>query len=158
MNLLENMREMGYSEEQIRQTGLNPHLSEFVKIIDAANSFEEILEKIKEVNPDFDEAEFKKLCESQDALPEKKTDSDCEEMVDLEDDALEAVAGGSIGSWFKKNWKTVVGAVVAGPAGAVVGDLLSTSQKKQTPVAAAVSREDEAAVRGEETNNGLVLG
>ena len=157
MNLLENMRELGYSEEDLRKVEANPELENFAKIIDAANSFEEAAANLKKAYPNLDVAEFKKLCESEESMPAKEADTDSEEMTDLEDDALEAVAGGSIGSWFKKNWKAVAGFVVAGPAGAVVGGIMGMSQKQQTATGAS-SRQVAEEARGEKTENGLILG
>ena len=117
MNLSENMKALGYSEEEIKKVKDNPEYENFAKILDGSNSFEEAVKKFEDMYQDFDAAKFREACESQ---AEQKDDvsDDSEEILDLEDDALEAVAGGSIGSFFKKNWKTITGAVVGGVAGA----------------------------------------
>ena len=156
MNLSENMKALGYSEEEIKKVKDNPEYENFVKILDESDSFEEAVKKFEEMYQDFDAAKFREVCESQ---AEQKDDvsDDSEEILDLEDDALEAVAGGSFGSFFKKNWKTITGAVVGGVAGAAVGWVLSLKQKKQSPTGAASPDSINSVNEDDKTNNGNVI-
>ena len=64
-------------------------------IIDGANDIEGLCKALKEAYPTFDEAAFKQVIAEQ----TKKTD----DAQELSDDDLEAVAGGSVGSWLNKN-------------------------------------------------------
>ena len=75
-------------------------------IIDGANDIEGLCKALKEAYPAFDEAAFKRAIAEQ----TKKTDDEQE----LSDDDLEAVAGGSVGSWINKNkeWLIPVATVV----------------------------------------------
>jgi hypothetical protein len=156
MNLSENMKALGYSEEEIKKVKDNPEYENFAKILDESNSFEEAVKKFEDMYQDFDAAKFREACESQ---AEQKDDvsDDSEEILDLEDEALEAVAGGSIGSFFKKNWKTITGAVVGGVAGAAVGWVLSLKQKTQSPTGAASPDSINSVSEDDKTNNGNVI-
>ena len=75
-------------------------------IIDGANDIEGLCKALKEAYPAFDEAAFKRAIAEQ----TKKTD----DAQELSDDDLEAVAGGSVGSWINKNkeWLIPVATVV----------------------------------------------
>ena len=64
-------------------------------IIDEASSIEDLCKTLKETYPDFDEAEFKK------AIADYLKEEDAPQ--ELSDDDLEAVAGGSVGSWLNEN-------------------------------------------------------
>ena len=64
-------------------------------IIDGANDIEGLCKALKEAYPAFDEAAFKRAIAEQ---TEKNDDAQ-----ELSDDDLEAVAGGSVGSWINKN-------------------------------------------------------
>ena len=64
-------------------------------IIDGANDIEGLCKALKEAYPAFDEVSFKRAIAEQ----TKKTD----DAQELSDDDLEAVAGGSVGSWINKN-------------------------------------------------------
>lgn len=81
----------GASEEQIA----NVDFAKMENIFDKANSIEELCKTLKESYPDFNESEFKK------AIAENSKTED--EIQDLSDTDLEAVAGGSVGSWLNKN-------------------------------------------------------
>ena len=75
-------------------------------IIDDANDIKGLCKALKEAYPTFDEAAFKRAIAEQ----TKKTD----DAQELSDDDLEAVAGGSVGSWINKNkeWLIPVATVV----------------------------------------------
>ena len=88
--------EMGVKEEEIAKIDF----AKIENIIDSAKSIEGLCKAFKDVYPDFNESEFKK------AIIENTKES--EEAQDLSDDALEAVAGGSLGSWLKKNKKEIL--------------------------------------------------
>ena len=86
---------------------------------------------MKEAYPDFNETEFKKSI--------AETAKNSETTQDLSDEALEEVAGGSAGSWLKKNYETICRlAVLAGilgftyVGGKYVGNIISKkiSQKQ----------------------------
>ena len=103
------------------------------EIVEAANSPEEAFENLHTFYP---ELEVKKLQEQCDFIMEQVEASFKEqkqaEPMELTEDELENVAGGgfwgSVGNWFKKNWKTVaivaagvvIGAVTCGAGGAVI--------------------------------------
>lgn len=89
------------------------------EIVEAANSPEEAFENLHTFYP---ELEVKKLQEQCDFIMEQVEASFKEqkqaEPMELTEDELENVAGGgfwgSVGNWFKKNWKAVaIGAAVA---------------------------------------------
>ena len=95
--------EAGVTEEQIAKVDF----AKIESIIDNASSIEGLSKSLKEAYPDFNEEEFKK------AVAENTKDNDAVE--DLSDEALEAVAGGSVGSWLNKNkaWLIPVATVAA---------------------------------------------
>ena len=99
----------GASEEQIAKVDFEKMES----IFDKANSIEDLCKVLKENYPDFNEAEFKKAI-----VENEKADG---EALDLSDADLESVAGGSVGSWFKKNKDWVITAAVIGALGIAVG-------------------------------------
>ena len=103
------------------------------EIVEAANSPEEAFENLHAFYP---ELEVKKLQEQCDFIMEQVEASFKEqkqnEPMELTESELEMVAGGgfwgSVGNWFKKNWRTVaivaagvvIGAVTCGAGGAVI--------------------------------------
>lgn len=95
---------------------------QITEIVEAANSPEEAFENLHAFYP---ELEVKKLQEQCDFIMEQVEASFKEhkqnEPMELTESELEMVAGGgfwgSVGNWFKKNWRTV--AIVA--AGVVIG-------------------------------------
>lgn len=102
----------------LKNNGIDPsgvenlNVAEIEQIVSSCNSTDEAIQKICEKNPQIDAesikellADMQKAIMSQGASEEERMS---EELVDLEDGDLEAVAGGSIGSWFKKNWPTLV--------------------------------------------------
>ncbi len=101
--------EAGATEEDITKVDF----ATIENLIDNATSIEGLCKALKRAYPDFNEAEFKKV------VAEYSKDS--EEAQDLSEDDLEAVAGGSVGSWLKenKNWLIPVasGLAVLGIAG-----------------------------------------
>lgn len=103
--------EAGATEEQIAKVDF----AKIENIIDNASSIEGLSKSLKEAYPDFNEEEFKK------AVAENTKDNDAVE--NLSDEALEAVAGGSVGSWLNKNkaWLIPVATVaVIGIGGAII--------------------------------------
>ena len=101
--------EMGVSQEEVAKVDF----AKIKDIIDGAKSIEGLCKAVKDVYPDFNESEFKN------AIIENAKES--EEAQDLSDDALEAVAGGSLGSWLKKNKKEILyTAVGVGAFGALI--------------------------------------
>ena len=103
--------EAGATEEQIEKVDF----AKIESIIDNASSIEGLSKSLKEAYPDFNEEEFKK------AVAENTKDNDAVE--NLSDEALEAVAGGSVGSWLNKNkaWLIPVATVAAiGIGGAII--------------------------------------
>ena len=127
MELKTDLLAAGVTEEAL--TKLN--LSKIEEIISGANNIDEICTKMKEAYPDFNETEFKKSI--------AETAKNSETTQDLSDEALEEVAGGSAGSWLKKNYETICRlAVLAGilgftyVGGKYVGNIISKkiSQKQ----------------------------
>ena len=101
--------------------GMN--LAEVEELVLSCHTDDEAVEKLCEAYPGIDQAWLKQLIADSKAqtmaFASQKEDPTSEEMTDLEDDALEEVAGGSVGSWFKKNWPTVLTVVaVCGVAAA----------------------------------------
>ncbi len=76
-------------------------------IVENSSSVDDLCKTLKASYPDFYEEEFRK------AVAENMKES--EKTEELSDSDLEAVAGGSVGSWLKKNqdWLVPVG-VIAG--------------------------------------------
>ena len=92
---------------------------EIAKIASQAGSLEKAIENIIEVYPEIDAEELRKQFviaskEAEDRFYEKR---DSEVAEELSDSQLESVAGGSFGSWMKKNWPYVLGAAVIVTAG-----------------------------------------
>ncbi len=127
MNLLENMKKAGCSEEEIRKVAENPEFNTFEEIISGSDSFDEALEKLKETYPNLDVAEVKKVAEEQ--AGQRTADADSDEVTDLDEDALEAVAGGSF--QFGMNWKTGLGLALGGIAGAALAYAFTRKEKTQ---------------------------
>ncbi len=92
------------------------------KIISNASSIESLCKSLRETYPDFNEADFKKV------ITEKQEES--EDTQDLSESDLEAVAGGSIGSWINKNktWLVPLAAVTI-MAGYVLYDRYQHNKK-----------------------------
>ena len=90
-------------------------------IISKSNSYEEALKNICEAYPEIDYELLKKNFEEEKKKAEKsfmeKTDS--EAIQNLSEHELEEVAGGSFGSWMKKNWPIVLGAASIITVGAI---------------------------------------
>ena len=103
------LREAGAQEEAIAKI----NFAKIESIIDGASSIEDLCKGLKKAYPDFNEADFKKT------IAANSKDSD--DTQDLSDEALEAVAGGSAGSWLKKNkdWLIPVASLAIG--GAIIG-------------------------------------
>lgn len=70
-------------------------------IIDTSRSIDSLCKSLKSNYPDFNEAGFREALE--------KNVRDSEEMQNLSDNDLEAVAGGSVSSWISKNKELVAG-------------------------------------------------
>ena len=92
---------------------------EIAKIASQAGSLEKAIENIIEVYPEIDAEElrkqFKIISEETEKSYNEKYDSEVAE--ELSDSQLESVAGGSFGSWMKKNWPYVLGAAAIVTAG-----------------------------------------
>mgnify|MGYP006916033913 CR=1 FL=1 len=104
------IREQGAAEEVVNALDMEG----VEKIISSCDTMDEALDKICEAYPELDKKELADAIElarkTVDDQLAASSDSASEEMVDLNEDDLEAVAGGSAGSWFKKNWPILVGA------------------------------------------------
>lgn len=73
-------------------------------IVSNASSIDDLCKKMKVYMPDFDPEAFKKELEQA-----KEESSDSEAEIELSDDSLASVAGGSkAGDWFKKNREWVL--------------------------------------------------
>ncbi len=147
MKLIDNMKQAGCSEETIRAVAENPEFENVEKIISESDSLDQALEKLHETYPDLDVAELKKACNDQNA--ERAPETDSEEMMDLDEDDLEAVAGGTY--QFGLNWQTGLGIALGGIAGAALAWAFSRKQKKQTVNNASSSS-------GSNSGNGSVIG
>ena len=123
-------------------------VEEIQKIVASCDTMEEACQKLCEKFPSLKYEDLKKQFDEYVAkAQENDGDSESEEIVDLDEDDLEAVAGGGIGSWLKKNWAgLVVGAAVtvactaigAPMLGMVMAPTLTSMvnqqvQKKDTP-------------------------
>ncbi|MBQ1661182.1 MAG: hypothetical protein II054_01650 [Treponema sp.] len=133
----EEMKEMlvkgGASVADVEKAQERFDADKITEIVEAANSPEEAFENLHAFYP---ELEVKKLQEQCDFIMEQVEASFKEhkqnEPMELTESELEMVAGGgfwgSVGNWFKKNWKTVaivaagvvIGAVTCGAGGAVI--------------------------------------
>ena len=123
----------GASVADIEKAQERFNADKITEIVEAANSPEEAFENLHTFYP---ELEVKKLQEQCDFIMEQVEASFKEqkqaEPMELTEDELENVAGGgfwgSVGNWFKKNWKTVaivaagvvIGAVTCGVSGALI--------------------------------------
>ena len=129
MDYVENMKDLGFSEDSIQKISGNKDFETIKKIMDESVSFEDAAARVKEQFPSIDMDEVRKNMEAMSQQNEGTNDSSSDEVVDLEDDALENVAGGSLGTWFKSNWKTAGLAFMVGGVAAVALDYMFT--KKQ---------------------------
>ena len=89
--------EAGVTEEELGKIDFE----KVGEIIDTSRSIDSLCKTLKSNYPDFNEAGFREALE--------KNTKDSEEMQDLSDNDLEAVAGGSVGSWISKNKELVTG-------------------------------------------------
>ena len=149
-------RQQGATEEAVNAVDLK----KVEDLILSCGSMEEAIDTICETYPQLDKEWLKKTVEDAkqevDAQLEANSNPDSEDIVDLDEDDLEAVAGGSAGSWFKKNWPILVGAA-AGMALAAGGMAMYSKFKggaaaaKGTGTAsqAAAGQEVEMAAQGE---------
>ena len=153
-------RQQGATEEAVNAVDLK----KVEDLILSCGSMEEAIDTICETYPQLDKEWLKKTVEDAkqevDAQLEANSNPDSEDIVDLDEDDLEAVAGGSVGSWFKKNWPILVGAA-AGMALAAGGMAMYSKFKggaaaaKGTGTAsqAAAGQEVEMAAQGEGASN-----
>ncbi len=106
----EQLLAAGATEEQVAKIDF----AKIESIFDGVSSIEGLCKDLKKAYPDFNESEFKK------AIAENSKDS--ENAEELSDAALEAVAGGSVGSWLNENkdWLIPVASI------AVIGGIVGT--------------------------------
>ena len=107
--LKEQLLAAGATEEAIAKVDF----AKIESIIDAASSIDGLCKALKEAYPDFNEAEFRK------AIAENTKGS--EDAEDLSDSDLEAVAGGSVGSWLNKNKAWIIPVASVAAIGLIVG-------------------------------------
>lgn len=119
--LFEAASKQGASADFIETFEKNFDIAEIQKLVVGSDTKEEAFQKIHEKYPVLKVEELKKIFDDYAANMNVAEDSGSEEVVDLEDDALEEVAGGSIGSWLKKNWAGLTVAVVCTVAGSALG-------------------------------------
>ena len=93
------------------------------QIIAESNSADEAFDKICQTYPEINKAELKEHFDEETKKAEQQLseNSDSETVENLSEDDLESVAGGSFGSWMKKNWPYVVGGAVMLTVFGVVG-------------------------------------
>ncbi len=97
---------------------MNKTSEEIKKEIDAiiatASSPEEALKKVSEAFPGVTYAELQKQYEAEQKKAEESfaRRGESEDVENLSESDLESVAGGSFGSWMKKNWPIVAGTAV----------------------------------------------
>ena len=89
--------EAGVTEEELSKIDFE----KVGEIIDTAGNIDSLCKSLKSNYPDFNEAGFREALE--------KNAKDSEEMQNLSDNDLEAVAGGSVSSWISKNKELVAG-------------------------------------------------
>ena len=89
--------EAGVTEEELGKIDFE----KVGEIIDTAGNIDSLCKTLKSNYPDFNEAGFREALE--------KNAKDSEEMQNLSDNDLEAVAGGSVSSWISKNKELVAG-------------------------------------------------
>jgi len=94
---------------------------EVEEIIRTAAGPEDAMEKICQAFPEIDRELLKENFEKEKKKAEKffADGADSEALQTLSEDELEAVAGGSFGSWMKKNWPIVLGAAAFITVGAI---------------------------------------
>ena len=94
---------------------------EVEEIIRTAAGPEDAMEKICQAFPEIVRELLKENFEKEKKKAEKffADGADSEALQTLSEDELEAVAGGSFGSWMKKNWPYVVGTAAIATVGAV---------------------------------------
>ena len=137
MNYVENMKELGFTDDFVQKVTENKDFEAIKKIMDESVSFEDAAAKVKKQFPSINIDEVRKNLEELEKQKENAGDSSSDEVVDLEDDALEAVAGGSVGSWFKSNWKSAgLAFMVGGVLGLVVDYVVNKKQATQQPTGA----------------------
>lgn len=116
----EQLISLGVTEEQVA----NIDFEKISNIIDNAASIEEAASALKNSFAGFDEESFKKIVAEQSDAPSGE-----DAVEELSDQALSEVAGGSIGSWMKKNknWLIPVASlVVVGVTAAVIGKVVQS--------------------------------
>ena len=93
------------------------------QIIAESNSADEAFDKICQTYPEINKAELKEHFDEETKKAEQQLseNSDSETVENLSEDDLESVAGGSFGSWMKKNWPYVVGGAIMLTAFGVAG-------------------------------------
>lgn len=79
-------------------------IEEIQRIVASCSSSEQAFKKLCERYPSLDYDQLKKNFDDLVRQMQEKQNPESEEVLDIEDDDLEAVAGGSFGSWLKKNW------------------------------------------------------
>lgn len=99
----------GVTEEQLDRLDF----TKIEEIFDNTQNADELCMEMQKNFSDFDEKSFKTMLSEQEKESEK--------TEDLSDEALEEVAGGSAGSWFKKNKDWVITAAAIGALGIAVG-------------------------------------
>ena len=105
--------ELGLTEEQISKIDFD----KVNAIINQAKNMDELCDLLIKNYPDFNVAAFKKAVKEAEAANNKSSD----EVEDLSDDSLEAVAGGSVGSWLKENGLSTL--MMVGIVGATIGSM-----------------------------------
>ena len=91
------------------------------KIIKNSGTPDEALSNICKAFPELDNELLRKNFEEERKKAEKSFSKaeDSDDIQNLSEEDLEAVAGGSFGSWMKKNWPIVVGTAAIMTVGAV---------------------------------------
>lgn len=107
--LKEELLAAGVTEEQLDRLDF----TKIEEIFDNTQNADELCMEMQKNFSDFDEKSFKTMLSEQEKESEK--------TEDLSDEALEEVAGGSAGSWFKKNKDWVITAAAIGALGIAVG-------------------------------------
>ena len=104
-------------KELLKKEGLNNEVigsinfAELEETVLSCTTIEEALKKLGEKYPEIYQKTFDECYKYVKEELDKQlyaNNSDSEEVVDLEDDDLESVAGGSVGSFFKKHWPAIV--------------------------------------------------